>query len=87
VFLIRTPALIAHAEDLPQLMTHFLARMAETSPAKSLTPAAAEILAAYSWPGNIRELEHVLERAWILAEDRPEIDTEEIEFGEGEEAF
>jgi DNA-binding NtrC family response regulator len=87
VFLIRTPALVAHAEDLPQLMTHFLARMAEMSPAKSLTRAAAEILAAYSWPGNIRELEHVLERAWILAEDRPEIGAEEIEFGEGEEAF
>jgi transcriptional regulator with PAS, ATPase and Fis domain len=37
---------------------------------------------AYSWPGNVRELEHTLERAWILAEDRPRIDLEEIEFDE-----
>jgi transcriptional regulator with PAS, ATPase and Fis domain len=37
-------------------------------------------LTAHEWPGNVRELEHVLERAWILAEDRPVIDLEEIEF-------
>lgn len=87
VFLIRTPSLLTHSEDLPQLVAHFLARMAETSPAKSITPAAMDLLGVYGWPGNIRELEHVLERAWILAEDRPNIDVEEIEFGEGDGAF
>jgi transcriptional regulator with PAS, ATPase and Fis domain len=39
-------------------------------------------LMAHAWPGNVRELAHVLERAWILAEDRPQIDSDEIEFDE-----
>jgi DNA-binding NtrC family response regulator len=82
VFLIRTPALESHKEDLPQLIQHFLSAMAETSPVKRITAAANEKLRQYAWPGNVRELEHVLERAWILAEDRPEIDANEIEFGE-----
>ena len=56
--------------------------MAAASPAKAITPAAMEKLGAYRWPGNVRELEHVLERAWILGESRPEIDSDEIEFGE-----
>jgi DNA-binding NtrC family response regulator len=82
VFLIRTPELASHKEDLPILVQHFLAAMAEASPAKSITAAAMGKLEAYRWPGNVRELEHVLERAWILAENRPAIDTVEIEFGE-----
>jgi transcriptional regulator with PAS, ATPase and Fis domain len=82
VFLIRTPALVSHKEDIPLLVQHFLHAMAATSPAKSITAAAMEKLGAYRWPGNVRELEHVLERAWILAESRPAIDADEIEFGE-----
>jgi DNA-binding NtrC family response regulator len=39
-------------------------------------------LVAHSWRGNVRELEHALERAWILAEDRPRIDAGEIELDE-----
>jgi len=82
VFLIKTPALVSHKEDVPLLVQHFLNAMAATSPAKSITSAAMEKLGAYRWPGNVRELEHVLERAWILAESSPEIDSDEIEFGE-----
>jgi DNA-binding NtrC family response regulator len=47
-----------------------------------MTSPAMEKLAAHHWPGNVRELEHALERAWILAEQRPQIDAGEIEFGE-----
>lgn len=82
VFLIRTPALESHREDLPGLISHFLARQAEHGPAKALNAEAVQMLRAHKWPGNIRELEHVLERAVILAEDRPEIGAEEIEFGD-----
>lgn len=82
VFLIRTPSLTVHQEDLPRLVGHFLGRLAERGPAKSLSPEAMRMLTAHRWPGNVRELEHVLERASILAEDRPEIGAEEIEFGE-----
>jgi DNA-binding NtrC family response regulator len=82
VFLIRTPALSAHTDDVPLLVRHFLAAMAETSPAKTISAAAMDKLGDYAWPGNVRELEHVLERAWILTEQRHEIDADEIEFGE-----
>jgi DNA-binding NtrC family response regulator len=82
VFLIRTPALTSHPEDLPGLVGHFLARQAERGPAKSLSADAMQMLKEHKWPGNIRELQHVLERAAILAEERPEIGVEEIEFGD-----
>ncbi|HEX5234281.1 MAG TPA: sigma-54 dependent transcriptional regulator [Silvibacterium sp.] len=82
VFLIRTPSVDSHRDDLPCLIDHFLARQAERGPARSLSAEAMCMLVAHRWPGNIRELEHVLERAAILAEDRPEIGPEEIEFGE-----
>lgn len=85
VFLIRTPSLESHREDLPCLIGHFLARQAERGPAKTLNSEAMQMLRTHKWPGNIRELEHVLERAVILAEDRPEIGAEEIEFGDAVE--
>jgi DNA-binding NtrC family response regulator len=87
VFLIRTPSLNSHPQDLPSLVDHFLARHAERGPAKSLTAGAMQMLGTHQWPGNIRELEHVLERAVILAEDRREIGVEEIEFGDCAQAF
>lgn len=82
VFLIATPLLAEHAEDVPLLAEHFLARIGQTSAAKRFTSTAMEALQGYSWPGNVRELEHVIERAYILAEDRYEIDAAEIEFGD-----
>lgn len=85
VFLIRTPSLDARQEDLPVLAAHFLAKQGERSPMKALSADAMQMLRTHKWPGNVRELEHVLERAVILAEDRPVINAEEIEFG-GEEA-
>jgi len=87
VFLVKTPDLRSHKEDLLLLVEHFLAAMAETSPAKTISSAAMAKLEVYDWPGNVRELEHVLERAWILAESRPEIKADEIEFGEEAGAF
>lgn len=82
VFFIRTPALAGRGEDIGALAGHFLERMARQSPAKQLEAEAMEKLRAHAWPGNVRELEHVLERAWILAEDRPRIGADEIEFYE-----
>ncbi|HEX3663555.1 MAG TPA: sigma-54 dependent transcriptional regulator [Acidobacteriaceae bacterium] len=79
VFVIRTPALGARMRDLDALTEHFLRKLGAASPAKSLSGGALARLRQHAWPGNVRELEHVLERAWILAEDRPEIDAEEIE--------
>jgi len=71
VFPIEVPPLRERREDIPALARHFLATLARTGPAKRLTPAALEMLVAHPWPGNIRELAHVLERATILAGDAP----------------
>lgn len=80
VFGIHTPALADHAEDLPVLVNHFLERLGAEGARKHLSEAAAIKLRSHSWPGNVRELQHVLERAVILAEQRPEITSAEIEF-------
>jgi DNA-binding NtrC family response regulator len=81
VFLIRTPALAEHMEDLSQLVAHFLERMGRKAPVKRIDGSAMARLASHSWPGNVRELEHVLERAAILAGDEPVITAAEIDFG------
>ena len=81
VFLIRTPALAEHMEDLPQLVAHFVELMGRKSPVKRVDSSAMARLAGHGWPGNVRELEHVLERAAILAGDDPEITAAEIDFG------
>jgi DNA-binding NtrC family response regulator len=82
VFLIRTPSLAEHAEDLPLLVNHFLAQMGREAPIKRVEPAALAKLAAHDWPGNVRELEHVLERGAILAGEEAVLTTREIDFGQ-----
>jgi DNA-binding NtrC family response regulator len=81
VFLIRTPSLSEHAEDLPLLVNHFIERMGRETPIKRVDPAALAKLAAHDWPGNVRELEHVLERGAILAGDEAVMTSREIDFG------
>jgi DNA-binding NtrC family response regulator len=81
VFLIRTPSLADHAQDLPLLVEHFLQRMGREAPMKRLDQGALAKLTAHDWPGNVRELEHVLERAAILAGDEAVLTSREIDFG------
>jgi transcriptional regulator with GAF, ATPase, and Fis domain len=81
VFLIRTPSLIDHMEDLPLLVGHFLEKMGRTEPVKRVDLSAMAMLKQHDWPGNVRELEHVLERAAILAGDDTTITAGEIDFG------
>ncbi len=81
VFLIRTPSLVEHMEDLPPLVEHFLEKMGRSAPLKRIDEAALAKLAEHTWPGNVRELEHVLERAAILAGDDPLLTSQEIDFG------
>jgi DNA-binding NtrC family response regulator len=81
VFLIRTPALAEHPEDLSQLVDHFLQRMGRGAPIKQVDAGAMRKLAAHDWPGNVRELEHVLERGAILADSQPVLTAQEIDFG------
>jgi DNA-binding NtrC family response regulator len=81
VFLIRTPSLAEHTEDLPLLVNHFLAQMGRESPVKRVDQGALAKLAIHDWPGNVRELEHVLERGAILAGEEAVLSSREIDFG------
>ncbi len=64
---LRLPALAEHKEDIPALVDHFLARLAPGRP-PALSREAMEALMAYGFPGNVRELENILERAVALHE-------------------
>ncbi|MGD0901470.1 MAG: sigma-54 dependent transcriptional regulator [Terracidiphilus sp.] len=81
VFLIRTPSLAEHAQDLTLLVDHFMQRMGREAPLKRLDPEALAKLAAHQWPGNVRELEHVLERGAILAGEEAVLTARDIDFG------
>jgi transcriptional regulator with GAF, ATPase, and Fis domain len=70
VITIRMPPLRDRREDIPELAHHFLTLYAQRN-GKVISMIDEEALAAlqaYAWPGNIRELENVLERAVVLAE-------------------
>ena len=75
---VEVPPLRERAEDIPLLAGHILGKIAARSgrPAKRLAGEALAALSAYRFPGNVRELENVLERAAILCEG------EEILLGE-----
>jgi formate hydrogenlyase transcriptional activator len=69
VFPIHVPALRERREDIPTLVRHFAQQFArrmkkriETIPAETM-----DVLVAYEWPGNIRELQNLIERAVILS--------------------
>ena len=81
VFLIRTPSLAEHIQDLQLLVDHFVEQMGRAMPVKSIDAPAMAKLKSHPWPGNVRELEHVLERAAILAGDEPVLTAEDIDFG------
>jgi transcriptional regulator with PAS, ATPase and Fis domain len=71
VFDIMLPPLRERVADIPLLATHFLAEFgrAMDRPSPRLREDALNALLAHEWPGNIRELRNVLERAAILADD------------------
>ena len=68
---IQLPALRERREDIPALATHFLTKENSTSSRKvaDINPEVLSLFDAYSWPGNIRELEGVIGRAVLLAEE------------------
>ncbi len=70
VFPITVPPLRERPADISALCRHFLARFAaeEAKRIRLITPEALRVLAAFPWPGNIRQLENTLFRAVVLAE-------------------
>ena len=73
VFPIRVPPLKERMEDIPLLAQHFIDLSVRElrCPKPRLTRAALAQLQAYNWPGNIRELRNVIQRAVILARGGP----------------
>ncbi|MBT8762856.1 sigma-54-dependent Fis family transcriptional regulator [Desulfohalobiaceae bacterium Ax17] len=76
---IHLPPLRERREDIPLLVAHFLQKLAEENKTeiKSFTPEAMEYLTAYEWPGNVRQLENVVERCLVLSTSQ-NIDVDEL---------
>ena len=70
VFPIHVPPLRERKEDIPVLVEYFVDRFAKKAGKniRSIEKRALELLESYSWPGNIRELQNVIERAVIVCE-------------------
>ncbi|WP_437734639.1 sigma 54-interacting transcriptional regulator [Sorangium sp. So ce1335] len=77
---VRVPALRQRIEDIPLLIDYFLGIFAARygRDRRSVSRAALKRLSAYSWPGNVRQLENVLLNAWVLS-DRPELESDDFE--------
>jgi two-component system response regulator PilR (NtrC family) len=71
------PPLRDRRDDIPLLVTHFLEKF---SPGQAMhtSQAAMRALMAYSWPGNVRQLENAIERAVALSSGRSEIDITDL---------
>jgi two-component system response regulator AtoC len=70
VIAITAPPLRQHAADVPELVRHFVHSICKDNGKASVEVAAdaIELLAAYPWPGNVRQLENVMERLVILTD-------------------
>ncbi len=67
VFSIELPPLRDRLEDIPLLVNHFLEKLTERGlPSRSVSRLALSRLLTYDWPGNVRQLEHVIEQAMVI---------------------
>lgn len=77
-FPIEIPSLRDRTEDIAPLAAHFLEKYGSTRPAPQVSIPALQLLKTHSWPGNIRELQNVIERALILCADQKMIRPEHL---------
>jgi formate hydrogenlyase transcriptional activator len=84
VFPIQVPALRERPEDIPLLVRYFARQFASRlgRRIKWMTASAMDMLIQYSWPGNIRELQNLIERA-VIRSSGERLDVPEIEDGAG----
>lgn len=71
IFPINLPSLRNRREDIPLLVAHFIRKLSQKI-GKKITKVSKYVLEqilGYDWPGNIRELEHVIERSILLSDD------------------
>ncbi len=71
---VRVPSLSEHREDIPELVSFFMAQIAATNgmPRRLIADDAMAVLQSHDWPGNIRQLRNNVERLMILAAGDPE---------------
>jgi formate hydrogenlyase transcriptional activator len=77
VFPIRVPPLRERPEDVPGLVRHFLHHFGRSlgKPDVSVDAATLQVLSRYHWPGNVREMENLIERALLIIEgDKLQVD-------------
>jgi transcriptional regulator with GAF, ATPase, and Fis domain len=75
---IHLPPLRERSDDIPELIEHFIAKFCEQSNKQlTISAKAAQILEKYAWHGNVRELEHTIERA-VALERSSEIQPEQL---------
>jgi two-component system response regulator PilR (NtrC family) len=81
---LRVPPLRERRDDIESLASHVLKRLAISTgqPAAKLHPQALDALKSYRFPGNVRELENVLERAHTLCENK-QIEASDLRLAEG----
>jgi two-component system nitrogen regulation response regulator GlnG len=76
---LHVPALRERVDDIPLLAEHFLARgERDFGTLRRLSPEARDLVRAYGWPGNVRQLENSLRRLMVTASE-PEISRSEVE--------
>ncbi len=69
VILFRGPSLDERKDDIPALIRFFLEKYTDGGKTRSFSPEAVDLLVSKSWPGNIRELDNVVDRLLILGDD------------------
>ena len=69
VIVIKVPSLDERRDDIPLLIDFFLDKYTDGARARSFSPQAVELLKQKSWPGNIRELDNVVDRLLILGDE------------------
>ncbi|HEY4016516.1 MAG TPA: sigma 54-interacting transcriptional regulator [Polyangiaceae bacterium] len=81
---VHVPPLRERIEDIPPLIDHFLTLFAARyrRDRRALSRAAVRKASAYPWPGNVRQLEHVLLNAWLMSDDA-EIAADDFELPAG----
>lgn len=79
VFPLQLPPLRERSEDIPMLVQYFLERF-RSGQIMHIAPQALEVLKNYSWPGNVRDLANVMERACIMARHNGRIESSHLSF-------
>ena len=78
---VRLPPLRERKEDIPLLVQHFLEKLAGSASSRGTMTVSQEgmrRLMSYAWPGNVRQLENAIERAFALSAGRSQIDVPDL---------